>query len=135
MGKRIGRLIKGILSGFTVLLIFLVLFTKFQVRDRHPGYKLDVNIRGTVPGEIRAGFSAVSITPELIDTWNDADGNGRYEPGKGDTFNDNNQNEKFDAVWLAGFHNSRPANGIHDSIWARTVIIDEIGRASCRGRV
>lgn len=125
MGKRIGRLIKGILSGFTVLLIFLVLFTKFQVRDRHPGYKLDVNIRGTVPGEIRAGFSAVSITPELIDTWNDADGNGRYEPGKGDTFNDNNQNEKFDAVWLAGFHNSRPANGIHDSIWARTVIIDD----------
>ncbi len=108
-----------------VLLLTTVLLAKFQVRDRHPGYKLDLRISDSTPGKIQAGFAAVSITPEIIDTWNDIDGNARYEPKKGDTFNDNNGNGKFDAFWLAGFHNRRPANGVHDSIWARTVIIDD----------
>jgi hypothetical protein len=119
------KFLKKILIITGVLLLTTVLVAKIQVRDRHPGYKLDMRISGSTPGKIEAGFAAVSITPEIIDTWNDIDGNARYEPKKGDTFNDNNGNGKFDALWLAGFHNRRPANGIHDSIWARTVVIDD----------
>lgn len=107
------------------ILLLVVLVVKFQTRDRHPGYKLDVKIGKNNPGQIKAGFAAISITPEIVDTWNDVDGNARYEPKKGDTFNDNNGNGKFDAFWLAGFQNGRAANGVHDSIWARTVIIDD----------
>jgi hypothetical protein len=119
------KFLKKILIITGVLLLTTVLVAKIQVRDRHPGYKLDLRISGSTPGKIEAGFAAVSITPEIIDTWNDMDGNARYEPKKGDTFNDNNGNGKFDALWLAGFHNRRPANGVHDSIWARTVVIDD----------
>jgi hypothetical protein len=115
---------KAIMAIFALLLI-VVLVVKFQTRDRHPGYKLDLKIGENNPGQIRAGFAAISITPEIVDTWNDVDGNARYEPKKGDTFNDNNGNGKFDAFWLAGFQNGRAANGVHDSIWARTVIIDD----------
>jgi hypothetical protein len=109
----------------SAILLMVVLVVKFQTRDRHPGYKLDLRISENTPGQIRAGFAAISITPEIVDTWNDVDGNARYEPKKGDTFNDNNGNGKFDAFWLAGFQNRRAANGVHDSIWARTVIIDD----------
>lgn len=119
------KILRKIFAGIVVLTILIVLVVRFQVRDRHPGYRLDLRIEGKQPQQLSAGFSAVSITPEITDTWNDADGNGRYEPEKGDTFNDLNNNGKFDAWWLAGFHNSRPANGIHDSIWARTMIIDD----------
>lgn len=114
-----------------VLIVLIVLFVLgflvfiYQTRDRHPGYQLDQKIDAQKEGQISAGFAAVSITPEITDTWNDADGNARYEPEKGDTYNDLNGNGRFDATWIAGFHNRRPANGIHDSLWARTVIIDD----------
>ena len=29
---------------------------------------------------------------------------------------------EFQAIWLAGFQNSRPANSVHDDLWARTVV-------------
>ena len=45
------------------------------------------------------------ITPEITDTWNDLNGNARYEPDKGDYYNDVNGNNKFDPIWIGGFHN------------------------------
>jgi hypothetical protein len=107
------------------MIILMVLVVKYQIRDRNPGYKLDLHISGNRAGQLKAGFAALSVTPEIIDTWNDVDGNARYEPKKGDTFNDHNGNGKFDAFWMAGFQNRRPANGIHDSLWARTVVLDD----------
>ncbi len=107
-----------------IVLLFMLL-AGYRIRDRHPGYRVDLTIQSNEPGPIMAGFAALSITPVIEDTWNDVDGNSRYEPKKGDTYNDNNGNGKFDAYWLAGFHNRRPANGIHDSVWARTVVIDD----------
>lgn len=110
-----------------VILVFVVtfMFFKYQTRDRHPGYQFYQNISTKNEGKIQTGFSKVSITPEIIDTWNDEDRNARYEPKKGDTFEDKNGNGKFDAVWIAGFQNRRAANGIHDSLWARTVVLDD----------
>lgn len=109
---------------FVVLLVGFI-FVKYQVRDRHPDYRVYHKIDGKKPGQIQAGFAAVSITPDIVDTWNDADGNAKYEPKKDDSYNDNNGNGKFDAIWIAGFHNCRAANGVHDSLWARTVIFDD----------
>lgn len=34
-------------------------------------------------------------------------------------------NGKFDGLWLAGFQNNRPALGVRDHLWARTVAVEE----------
>ena len=31
----------------------------------------------------------------------------------------------FQASWLAGFHNGRPANGIHDDLWIRVFVLEK----------
>jgi hypothetical protein len=31
----------------------------------------------------------------------------------------------FQAIWLGGFHNGRPAIGVHDDIWARAIVLDQ----------
>ena len=64
-------------------------------------------------------FAAVAITPEVPDRWTDINNNAEYEPDKGETFTDGNGNGVFDPVWIAGFGNSRAANGIHDDLWAQ----------------
>ena len=120
---------KKFLKIFGILLILLFagiiawMFT--NMTDRHSGYKADMKIIGITPAAISAGFAAVTITPEVPDRWVDADGDAEYNPKDGDTFTDGNGNGKFDPVWIAGFSNRRPANGIHDDTWARTMIIDD----------
>jgi hypothetical protein len=32
---------------------------------------------------------------------------------------------EFQAAWLAGFQNGRPANSVHDDIWARAVVVQQ----------
>lgn len=32
---------------------------------------------------------------------------------------------EFQASWIAGFQNSRPANGVHDDIWARAIVFEK----------
>ena len=77
------------------------------------------------PGELSVGFAKIPITPQVTDTWNDFNGNARYEPEQGETYNDVNDNNKFDPIWIAGFHNRRPAQGVHDDLWARVMVIDD----------
>ena len=111
-----------------VLVVFVVAITTlFLIRthDRHPGYDLDLKISSSTPGTLQVGFAALPITPEIIDTWYDKNGDGKFKTADGDTFVDNNGNGRFDACWIAGFHNSRPANGVHDDLWARTMVIDD----------
>ena len=119
------KFLKKLLIFLIVILLIGYIFVKYQVRDRHPDYRVYQSISTKKPGQIKAGFAAVSITPDIVDTWNDADGNAKYEPKKGDSYNDNNGNGKFDAIWIAGFSNKRPANGVHDPLWARTVVFDD----------
>jgi hypothetical protein len=115
-----------------ILLIVLVLligagYTSLHilVKDYNPDYSLDLKIKQGKSNQIKAGFAAISINPEIIDTWNDENNNAKYEPNKGDSYNDINGNGEFDAVWVAGFHNRRPAQGLHDSLWARTMVVDD----------
>jgi hypothetical protein len=51
----------------------------------------------------------------------------RLCPGdEGYTAADENEADgEFQAAWLAGFHNGRPATGLHDDIWARAIVFDQ----------
>jgi len=110
---------------FLILLIGLLSWFYFNMRDQDPGYKADLKILSPGISPLKAGFAAVSITPKVPDKWIDSDNDARYRPGNGDTFIDGNGNGKFEPVWISGFGNSRAANGIHDDLWARTIVVDD----------
>ena len=123
------RIILIILSILLVIILVLVGMVWHNVRDRHPGYTLNLQLpEGGIEaaaGQLRIGVAKIPITPKIEDTWVDADSNAKYEPGKGDTYVDNNGNGKFDAYYIAGFGDNRPAAGVHDDIWARAVVWDD----------
>jgi len=109
-----------------LLLIFLtagyqVIFSQERVGLATPLPK------GNPPPLLLVGADATLITPEVNESWTDSNGDSRYSPAKGDTFFDRNGNHRFDAVWLAGFQNDRPAQGIHDPLWARTIVLESGG--------
>lgn len=92
---------------------------------------------------LRAGASAIVITPLGFETFNDVNKNGNFDPGKGDTFNDCGRdricpndpnypgpdpdgtegNGEFDAIWIAGYGSNRPANGVHDDLYVRALVV------------
>ena len=74
--------------------------------------------------ELQVGFSELSITPNLIDQWVDVNNDAQFDP-EIDTWTDVNRNGAFDAVWMAGFQNQRPAQGIKDDLMAVAVVIDD----------
>ncbi len=116
--------------GISVLLLWI--YSQYQFRDRHPGYTVDIDLK-SAQTDLLAGFAKVNITPENFETWTDANGDSKFNPEDGDTFVDANGNGKFDAIWLAGFQNSRPAQGVLDPLWARAMVLDagEVKLALC----
>lgn len=115
------------ITGVVLLLILIALSILIipNLRDSNRGYKADMTIINNKSSDLKVGFAAIPITPEVPDRWVDADNDAEYNPKKGDTYTDGNGNGKFDPVWMAGFGNGRAANGIHDDIWARTMVIDD----------
>jgi len=106
----------------------VVAFGCLTARDRHRGYDLDVARPAgldVAPGPFRVGFGRRSISPPIVDRFVDADGDARYEPKKGDSYVDGNGNGRFDPCWLAGFHNNRPATGVHDDLEAIAMVLDD----------
>ena len=75
-------------------------------------------------GELQVGFSQIPITPNLIDQWVDVNHDAQFDSNI-DLWTDVNGNGKFDAVWMAGFQNQRPAQGVKDNIMAVAVVIDD----------
>jgi len=108
-----------------ILFFIGVIYTWQQFKDRHEGYSLDVRIDAGSKGPVQAGFGKTDISPVHFDTWTDVSGNARYKPKEGDTFDDLNGNGRFDPIWLAGFSQNKPASGINDPLWARSLIIDD----------
>lgn len=108
-----------------LMIIGLLIWCYSNLKDRNPGYKADLKILNTKAAALSAGFAAFPITPEVPDRWIDKNKDAKYNPKDGDTFTDGNGNGIFDPVWIAGFGNSRAANGIHDDTWARTMVIDD----------
>ena len=108
-----------------LLILFAFGFIYLHLKDKHSGFKVDISISSGEPSTLSAGFSAVVITPTVSDTWVDKNKDFQFNEKDGDTYVDVNGNGKFDAVWMAGFQNKRPAQGVHDDLWARTMIIDD----------
>ena len=113
--------------GWFLLICLLVAcsIVMYNWRDRYPDYTVDLRIKPTATTFIKAGFAKKSITPTVVDTWNDVDGNFKYDTEKGDSYNDINNNGKFDAYWIAGMSNAKPAQGVHDSVWSRVMVLDD----------
>lgn len=111
---------------FLLIVIGIASWVMYNWRDRNPDYSIDIKIRHLNPASaMTAGFAKMPITPTIVDTWNDANNDAKYDEGDGDTYNDNNNNGEFDAVWIAGFSNGKPAQGVHDDVWARAMVIDD----------
>ncbi len=69
---------------------------------------------------LHVGAAKETIDPTIVEKdWTDS--NDDHEWQAGEAFVDVNNNGKFDAVWIAGFGNGRPATSIHDSLWARAL--------------
>jgi hypothetical protein len=119
---------KWLKVSLTLLLAFAVIFvsyTLYQFRDLHGGYWIDIKINAVHLDDINVGFSKVDITPTAFDTWTDSNGDARFNEKDGDFYHDLNGNGKFDPIYLAGFHHNRPASGINDPLWARTMVLDD----------
>lgn len=112
---------------FGTFLLIVTYYTFSIFKDRHPNYELSISFQDLDEKEILVGFSKTDITPITFDTWSDQNQNARYEPKDGDVYHDLNKNGKFDPVWLAGFHQNRPASGVNDPLWARSIVIDNGG--------
>ena len=71
------------------------------LRDRNPGYKVDLNILPPAAdtNAFRAGFARVKISPDL-------------------------ENSKR-PIYLAGFRQNRKATAIHDDLWAIACVLDD----------
>ena len=74
--------------------------------------------------ELKVGFAKISITPDIIDKWEDIDNDAQFNSNI-DLWTDVNGNGQFDAVWMAGFQNNRPAQGIKDELMAVAAVIDD----------
>ena len=64
------------------------------------------------------------ITPKFPDSWADLDGNAQFDPDI-DSRVDGNGNGEFDAVWMAGFQNNRPAQGVELPLKAVATVLDD----------
>lgn len=119
------RALKAVGWLLLITILGLLTWSYTNLKDRNPGYRVDLKIVHTKSSELKAGFAAVVITPEVPDRWTDNNNDAEYQPNEGDTYTDGNGNGVFDPVWIAGFSNSRAANGVHDDLWSRTMVIDD----------
>ena len=109
----------------TIILIFAIIIYN-NIKDRHPDYEVNIDKKATdSEAPFKAGFAALPITVDVVDTWTDVNNDAEFNEEDGDTYNDNNNNGKFDAFWIAGFSSERAANGVHDDVWARVAIFDD----------
>ena len=74
--------------------------------------------------EFAVGFAKLSITPNLIDEWEDINNDAQFDADI-DKWTDVNGNNQFDAVWMAGFQNKRAAQGVKDDLMAVAAVIDD----------
>jgi hypothetical protein len=75
----------------------------------------------------RVGFGKAPITPTITETFSDANHNFLFDgdmddPNGPEKFADTNGNGRFDAVFIAGRGEPRPANSVRDPLWARAVV-------------
>jgi hypothetical protein len=99
-----------------------------------------------------AGAAVLSIVPTCFEAWVDADDDAEFEPPQDtildcgcdrlcpgdpgyDAPDEGEGDGEFQASWLAGFHNGRPATGVRgaglglvgegDGLWARALVLEQ----------
>jgi len=122
-----------IVSFLIALPVLILLAVYWHARGPYHRYRADL-IKpaagaASKPDVLKVGVAKSDISPDLsrYDKFVDKDGDGKYRPEKGDYFEDTNGNGKLDAVWIAGFGNDRPAQGVHDPLWARAIAFENNG--------
>lgn len=85
-----------------------------------------------------AGVASVDITPVIRETFTDVDGNHDFDgclddptatvDGCDEPFDDVDGDGWFDATFIGGFGPMRPANDIHDPIYARALVLAQDGQ-------
>lgn len=83
-------------------------------------------------GVTYAGAAAIDLTPIITETWTDVDGDHSFggchdDPTCAEPFDDADGDGQFDAVWIGGFGPLRPANAVHDPVWARAMVLARDG--------
>lgn len=93
-------------------------------------------------GALSVGAAALTITPTCYESWEDLNGDAEWDDDtevffdcgcdrlcKGDDGypgpDEGEGDGEFQAMWLAGYQNNRPAAGVQDDLWARTVVFDQ----------
>lgn len=103
-------------------------------------------------GALRAGAAVRSIVPDCYERWEDLNGDATYDPlaetffdcgcdaicpgDPGHSAADEGEGDGvFQAIWVAGYQNSRPANGVRDGslglrgegdgLWATVLVLDQ----------
>ena len=72
--------------------------------------------------KLYVGAAKQLINPTIIESeWEDLIANNHYDPGE--PFTDVNANNVFDATWIAGFGNARPATGSNDDLEVRAIAL------------
>ncbi len=70
--------------------------------------------------QLYVGAGRALVNPTLVESdWTDL--NGDHEWQRNEPFVDVNGNGRFDATWMAGFGNGRPARGQHDDLEVRAI--------------
>jgi hypothetical protein len=126
------KIFTGILVFFLVVVVGVTGFLGYRMKGPYRSYRLDFTLPAAgapAPGMLEVGVAMRDITPDLTqyDPWEDVDGDGRYKPDKGDTYTDRNGNGRFDTVWMAGFNNNRPAQGVNDRLDLRAIAMRNNG--------
>ncbi len=85
-----------------------------------------------VQGVTYAGVASVDLTPVIKETWTDLNGDNTFQgclddpDGSvcgGEPFDDVDGDGWFDATWIGGFGPLRPAQDVHDPVYARALVI------------
>ncbi|MEZ4322917.1 MAG: hypothetical protein R3F61_35960 [Myxococcota bacterium] len=72
-----------------------------------------------------AGAAAIDITPPIVETFDDVNGDNLF--GGNEPFTDADGDGLFEPVWIGGFSPLRPALGVHDPISVRATVISHDG--------
>lgn len=97
--------------------------------------------QGVGSGELSAGAAVANITPTCFESWTDLDDNAELDDGESfldcgcDRLCDGDEGYPgpdegegdgvFQAVWMAGFQNNRPAQGVRDDLTARAIVFEQ----------
>lgn len=96
-------------------------------------------------GQLYAGIARVDITPEIVETYVDKNGNNQFDgcdtdptgtrTGCDEPYDDVDGDGHFDGIWIAGFQSKRAALGVHDPITLSALVLSLDGEYVILGAI